>query len=129
MTERWWEFKSPPSIPGTHDKSKCLEKGEPDEDCCALRQDVSCADGYQLKFTGKKCGDWKVPWVIIECLKPGGTPKDEKKNTKDAVKAKKTQTGPPTKPCKGRTEEHQGRSKGKSSSFLFIPSTQTMGPS
>jgi len=110
-TERWWQFNSLPTIPGTHDKTKCREANKEgeiklDEDCCAVPRDVSCADGYEVKFTGKKCGADNVPWAIIECLKPSGAPvkdpnvkntkdapsppKDEKKNTKDAAKAKAT---------------------------------------
>merc|ERR1712224_863577 len=86
--ERWWVFAAPPSIPGTHDKSKCREKGELDEDCCAEPGHVDCADGYQVKFLKadhggpKKCGKWNQPWTMFECLKPGllpSPPKDEKK--------------------------------------------------
>ena len=35
-----------------------------DNDCCATRSDMSCADGYTLQDTGAVCYEW-WDWVRI----------------------------------------------------------------
>ena len=38
-----------------HDKTKCLEQGERDRDCCGFEKDIACADGYVLVLAGTSC--------------------------------------------------------------------------
>ena len=45
-----------------HDKSKCVENGKYDNDCCAIKGSARCKDGYKLSW-GKVCydgGSWKA---------------------------------------------------------------------
>ena len=38
-----------------HDKTKCLEQGEYDRDCCGFEEAIACADGYVLVLAGTSC--------------------------------------------------------------------------
>ena len=43
--------------------------GSYDDDCCAMRGDMSCADGYTLHDTGTTCAEW-WDWVRIMLASP-----------------------------------------------------------
>jgi len=56
---------------GKPDPSKCLEKGQKDDDCCALPDERSCADGYVAVGTGIFVGFF---WEEYSCFPPNQAP-------------------------------------------------------
>lgn len=61
---------SAPSTSSSHDPAKCLEKGQHDDDCCALKRHSGCSDGYR-KEIGDMCHSWRRwKYYHVMCYPP-----------------------------------------------------------
>ena len=75
---------------GEHDPSKCRENGGFDNDCCALKEQASCADDFKLLISDDICwdgGEWKA--YSYHCF-----PRDGKDGGKDKEGGKKDKHDP-----------------------------------
>lgn len=52
-SSKYYDGFSCPS--GNDDRTKCLENGKPDDDCCALEDTIGCADGWVVKQLDEVC--------------------------------------------------------------------------
>merc|ERR1712232_1537453 len=52
------------------DATKCLEKGQLDDDCCALTSEAACADDYEMEI-GSACHSWRrTTYFWVHCYPP-----------------------------------------------------------
>ena len=60
----------------SHDKSKCLERGRFDNDCCSRKEEASCKDRYKLTWGPTCYSTWAFSYA---CTAPAAARHDKSK--------------------------------------------------